>query len=106
MPRDMNSVIQMRQPAVADLCRQFGVERLEVFGSAARGDFDSVQSDLDFIVRFVPPHEPGYADRYLALAEALERLFNRPVDLLTERSLRNPILKTAIAADRFIIYGA
>jgi hypothetical protein len=48
----------------------------------------------------------GYADRYLALAEALERLFNRPVDLLTERSLRNPILKTAIAADRFIIYGA
>jgi len=102
----MNSMIQMRQPAVADLCRKLGVERLEVFGSAARNDFDSARSDLDFIVRFVPPHETGYADRYLALAEVLERLFDRPVDLLTERSLRNPILKTAIAADRFIVYGA
>jgi predicted nucleotidyltransferase len=101
----MNRVIQSHQPAVAELCRQFGVERLEVFGSAARDDFDSRRSDLDFIVRFVPPHVPGYADRYLAFAEALEGLFKRPVDLLTERSLRNPILKTAIAADRFIVYG-
>jgi predicted nucleotidyltransferase len=101
----MNRVIQSHQPAVDELCRQFGVERLEVFGSAARDDFDGGSSDLDFIVRFVPPHERGYSDRYLGFAEALEGLFHRPVDLLTERSLRNPILKKAIAADRFVVYG-
>jgi predicted nucleotidyltransferase len=102
----MNRVIQVHRPAIAELCRQFGVERLEVFGSAARDDFDDAGSDLDFIVRFAPPHGRGYGDRYLALAEALERLLARPVDLVTERSLRNPILKAAIAADRGLVYGS
>ncbi|MFA5263754.1 MAG: nucleotidyltransferase domain-containing protein [Opitutaceae bacterium] len=102
----MNRTIQMNQPAVAELCREFGVARLEVFGSAARDDFNAERSDLDFIVRFGAPHARGYADRYLAFAEALEGLFHRPVDLLTERSLRNPILKTTIAADRSVVYGS
>ena len=57
-----------------------------MFGSAARGrgTFRPESSDLDFIVRFVSPGERGYARRYFYFAEALEHLFNRPVDLLTE----------------------
>jgi len=43
-----------------ELCRRFGVERLEVFGSAAKGTFDPATSDLDFIARFRDPLEPGY----------------------------------------------
>jgi hypothetical protein len=35
-----------------DLCRRFHVRRLDVFGSAARGDFDSARSDIDFLVEF------------------------------------------------------
>jgi uncharacterized protein len=102
----MNSLLDRRSDDVAEICRRHGVERLEAFGSAGRTDFDSSSSDLDFIVRFSLPHDRGYADRYLDLAEALEKLFGRPVDLLTERSLRNPIFKQAIAADRRIVYGA
>jgi predicted nucleotidyltransferase len=91
---------------VAEICREHGVERLDIFGSAVRSDFDPSSSDLDFIVRFAPPHDRGYADRYMGFAEALEALFGRPVDLLTERSLRNPIFKQNIAADRRTLYGA
>lgn len=102
----MISLLQTRLDEIADICRQHGVERLEVFGSATRPDFDPSCSDLDFIVKFAPPHDRGYADRYLGLAEQLERFLGRPVDLLTERSLRNPIFKQTIAAERQTIYAA
>ena len=100
----MSLVLDRHLNDVAEVCRRFGVERLEAFGSVTRADFDPSTSDLDFIVRFSPPHDRGYADRYLNLAEALGNLFGRHVDVLTERSLRNPILKQSIAADRRIIY--
>ena len=101
----MNALMEQRRPAVAALCRQFGVERLEAFGSITRTDFDPAKSDVDFVVRFSRPQERGYADRYLDLAESLERLFGRKVDLLTERSLRNPILRETVARERQLIYG-
>jgi predicted nucleotidyltransferase len=100
----MLPLIEENREKVALACRRLGVERLDLFGSAARNDFDDKQSDLDFVVRFVMPHDRGYADRYLELAEALESCFSRRVDLLTERSLRNPILKQAISMDRQTLY--
>jgi uncharacterized protein len=102
----MNAILDANRAALADLCRAFGVQRLEVFGSAARSDFDPRQSDVDFIVVFSEAGSHGYADRYLEFAEALERLLKTKVDLLTERSLRNPIFIRGIAADRRILYAA
>lgn len=101
----MTPLLEVHRDEVAVVCRRLGVERLDVFGSAAREDFDPNRSDLDFLVRFAPPHDSGYADRYLELAEVLERVFQRRVDLLTERSLHNPILKQTIASDRLNLYG-
>ncbi len=101
----MNSVLQTHRQQLAEVCRRFGVERLEVFGSASRADFDAQASDVDFIVRFSEPGKPGYADRYLGLAESLEHLLGRPVDLLTERSLRNPLFIRQIDPDRAAVYG-
>jgi predicted nucleotidyltransferase len=101
----MAFVLQDQREEIAAVCSRLGVKRLDVFGSAVRTDFDPAKSDLDFVVQFAGSHGRGYADRYLALAEALEKLFARPVDLLTERSLRNPILQRAIAADRRTLYG-
>ena len=102
----MTFLLQNHREEIAAVCGRLGVERLDVFGSAVRTDFDPSKSDLDFVVQFAGPHGRGYADRYLALAEALEKLFARPVDLLTERSLRNPILQRVIAADRRTLYGS
>lgn len=102
----MNALLETHRTKLAEVCQQFGVERLEVFGSAARDDFQPNASDFDFIVRFRAPDRPGYADRYLGFAEALERLLGRRVDLLTERSLRNPVFIASIAADRQPVYAA
>lgn len=101
----MNDIIEQHRPELSEACRNFGVERLEVFGSAARSDYDPRRSDVDFIVRFRSPGAPGYADRYLGLAERLEQMLGRPVDLITERSLRNPLFVQAITQDRTTVYA-
>ncbi|MGB5135431.1 MAG: nucleotidyltransferase domain-containing protein [Prochlorococcaceae cyanobacterium] len=86
-----------------ELCRRFGVERLEVFGSAAKGTFDPGTSDLDFIARFRDPQEPGYCDRFCSFADAAEALIGRPVDLLTERMIRNPYFREDVDAVRQVV---
>src|SRR5579864_509475 len=84
-------------PAIAELCRRFGVRRLDLFGSAAAGRFDPARSDLDFLVEF----EPGERGApYFALREALSSLFRRKVDLLTEAALDNPYLRRRIETER------
>lgn len=99
----MIPLIVERRAAIAELCRKYGVRRLDLFGSAATGAFREATSDLDFVADFAD-RSPGYADRYLAFAEALEALFGRPVDLLTERSIRNPYFRRAVAAARETVY--
>ena len=66
--------------------RRFGVYRLSVFGSFVRGE-PSEESDVDILVEFEPERETF--DNFLGLAEFLEELFGRKVDLLTPESL-NP----------------
>jgi hypothetical protein len=88
------------------LCRRFHVRRLDLFGSAARGDFDPQHSDIDFIVEFdrSAPQHPFNA--YFGLKEELEALFGREVDLVELSALRNPYLKASIDASREAIFEA
>ena len=89
---------------IARLCRAHGVERLEVFGSAADGRFNSERSDFDFIATFTPETQTSIARHYLELAEALETLLGRRVDLFTDQPIRNPYLRKAVDASRRDLY--
>ena len=100
----MNPVIDEHRRSLAEQCLRFGVRRLEVFGSAGRGDFDPAKSDFDFIVSFADRTPGTYADRYLDFADALERLLGHKVDLLTERCIRNPYFRREVEAVRQVIY--
>lgn len=104
----MLSAIAEKRDALFDLCRRHDVARLDVFGSAARGfDFDPANSDVDFLVEFVAPRDD--LARYLDLKDALEALFERPVDLV-DRSVieasRNYIRKRKILAEAQAVYAA
>jgi uncharacterized protein len=100
----MIDLIEAHLESIRTLCRQYGVLRLDVFGSAATGAFNAEKSDLDFIATFADTEKPGYARRYLAFAEGLEALFNRPVDLLTEGSIRSPYFRQTVEATRQRIF--
>ncbi len=101
----MNKIIHDRRKKIIEACQTYRVERLDLFGSAATGEFDDQHSDFDFIVRFADPEQPGVAQRYFSLATELERVLGRPVDLLTDRPIRNPFFAQSIAQSRQTIYA-
>ena len=97
-----------RRDALAAICRRHSVARLEVFGSAARGDdFDPARSDADFLVTF----EPAVRNDLGALVELkdeLEEHLRSPVDLVEREVVetsRNFIRRQAILRDAKTIYG-
>lgn len=92
-------------PAIADICRRYGVTRLDAFGSVTRSDFDPQRSDIDLIACFEDETAAGLFDRYFGVAESLANLFHRPVDLLTERMIRNPHFREAVEAERQTLYA-
>jgi hypothetical protein len=98
--------IEEHRGAIQELCRRFRVGRLEVFGSAASGKFDPQSSDLDFLVEFEEPQGSGYADAYFGLLEELKKLFRREVDLLVDKSVKNPYLRESIQRSRTLLYAA
>jgi uncharacterized protein len=99
-------LIEAQREALGDLCRRHHVRRLEVFGSAARGDFDPEHSDLDFLVEFLAGEEGEGFGSYFDLRFSLEELFGRKVDLVTASSVRNPYFVTDIAQSRTTLYTA
>ncbi len=101
----MLDTIEAKQPQLAVLCRRFGVRKLDLFGSAATGAFDAATSDLDFIVD-LGGYDVTVVDRFLDLADALETLFDRPVDLITVESVRSPLFRTEVDRSRTTLYDA
>ena len=98
----MIALVEQKKQSIADLCRRHEVRRLDLFGSAARGEFQPERSDLDFIVQFTRTGYAGYADAFLDFADALENLLGRKVDLLTERMIRNPYFREQVNRDRVL----
>ncbi len=102
----MHATIADKKNELAELCRRYDVVRLEVFGSAARGaDFDPATSDADFLVEFDPDSNLRPFHRHFDLAEALQDVLGRPVDLLQIRAIGNPYLRAAIDKSRELVYA-
>ena len=76
--------LQIDPDHLADLCRRYGVARLEVFGSFARGDA-AARSDLDLLATF-ESDSPGGLE-FVAFQQELQTLLRRPVDLFTRSSV-------------------
>src|SRR5437879_3362980 len=103
----MLPMIAERRSVIAALCRRFHVQRLDVFGSAARGDFDPARSDLDFLVEFDSRAPEALSLKsYFNFKKSLEALFGRSVDLIEPGAMRNPYLKASIEYSREPVYAA
>jgi uncharacterized protein len=105
----MLPLIAAKKAELAALCRRHHVRRLDVFGSAARGDFDASRSDIDFLVEFDRSNpEAMTLHTYLGLKESLEALLGRPVDLVDRQAVEtscNFIRRRSILSGAEPIYG-
>src|SRR4030081_1381086 len=102
----MQNSLEQHGRQIDELCRRHGVKRLELFGSAARGDFDSATSDFDFFVEFLRYDIPSIADHWFGLQEDLERLLGAKVDLVSPRTASNPYFLEAANRHRVTLYAA
>lgn len=100
------SFILDQQEAIHRLCVKLSISELCIFGSAVRVDFDPQKSDLDFLVEFDDPEAPGISDRYFALADGLEQIFQRSVDLITRQSIKNRIFRETVDSTSLPLYAA
>jgi predicted nucleotidyltransferase len=104
----MHPAVAEKREELKELCRRFGVARLDVFGSAARSaDFDTATSDVDFLVEFAA--EEDDLSRFFDFKQALEALLARRVDLVDRKAIetsRNYIRKGHILTGAEPIYGA
>lgn len=87
------------------LAEKHGLRRLEVFGSAARDDFDPAKSDFDFVVEFGDVEWKPWFGNYFDLKEDLEALLGRPVDLVEDRAIKKRYLRREVDRDRKVIYA-
>ena len=102
----MVNIIDEKQRQLTQLCRQFGVKRFEVFGSAAQQDGFDAHSDMDFLVEFLPMTAENHSDAYFGFLHALMDLFQRHIDLLETGAIHNPYLMESINRQRVELYAA
>ena len=101
----MHPAIAQHRASISAICQRYRISRLEVFGSAARGDdFVPESSDADFLVEFAKDAQPDLHSFYGAKAE-LEQL-GRGVDLVEPGAVRNPYVLASINRHREPVYAA
>ncbi|MFI5386187.1 MAG: nucleotidyltransferase family protein [Fimbriimonadales bacterium] len=98
--------LRSQLPQVEELCRKYGVVHLDVFGSAARGDFDPARSDFDFLVKFAQRGDLGPSRQYLGLLHGLEDLFGRDIHLAEDFPGQKASFLERIEPDRKQLYAA
>jgi uncharacterized protein len=101
----MLNLIENNKQTLHRLCEKYDIKTMYVFGSATTADFNE-SSDIDILISFKEIPFDKYTDNYFELHEKLEELFQRKVDLLTERSLSNPYFIRSVEKTKQLLYAA
>jgi predicted nucleotidyltransferase len=88
--------------SIGAICARYGVARLEVFGSASRGDAGA-DSDVDLLYELDPSARLGW--NIEDLSDELAAAFGRPVDLVS-RSAIHDRLRLRVLAEARVLFSA
>ena len=102
----MQQFITDRLTEIESLCHAHHVQRMSIFGSAVRDDFNPETSDVDVRVIFESEQIERYARNAFEFQDALVALFGRKVDMLSGETIQNPYLREAIERDQVMLYAA
>jgi predicted nucleotidyltransferase len=97
------NLIEANKDSLYQLCDSHKVKELYLFGSILNEKFND-SSDIDMLILFSQVDLLEYFDNYMDLKEKLEQLFLRPVDLVENQSIRNPIFRRVIDREKQLVY--
>ena len=100
-------IIERHREGIEALCQKYGVKRLRLFGSALRSDWNSDESDFDFVAEFGPP-PPGINlfEQQFGLLADLEKLLGNPVDVVDWNAAKKPYFRRAVDSQAKELYAA
>ena|SRR5690554_5321888 len=102
----MIALLQSHIEPLKAICLKHNVSRLYAFGSAVSGTFHE-NSDIDLAVLFKDTLTPlEHGDAFFKLKDDLEALFNKPIDLIAYRALKNPVFKSELNKTKVSLYAA
>ena len=96
--------IDIHKQKVEELCIQNKVNALYVFGSVLTDSFND-KSDIDLIVDIDETDPMEYAENYFNLKFGLQDIFERPIDLLENKALKNPYIRSNIDSTKELLYA-
>ena len=96
-------LIERNKRTISSLCENHMVKELYLFGSILSDSFNN-SSDIDMIVQFSNVNLLDYFDNYMDLKEQFEQLFDRPVDLVENQAIKNPIFRKVVDREKVLIY--
>lgn len=99
----MQPIIEDNLDRIKTLCNRYNVKSLFAFGSVCTDTFND-KSDIDLLISFHKMDYGDYADSYFTIADKLEELFKRHVDLITDKSLSNPYFIHSLNQTKILIY--
>jgi uncharacterized protein len=100
----MQKIITDNLREIISLCSNHHVKSLFAFGSVCTDRFTE-ESDIDLLISFQALNYGDYADNYFVLADKFEELFDRRVDLITDKSLSNPYFIKSMEQTKTALYG-
>lgn len=103
----MIGAVENKIDAIKSLCGKYRINRLELFGSASDGTFLPGESDIDFLVEFLPGADLGpWMSRYFEFRDELEKTLGSKVDLVMVTALKNPYFISEVNRTRSLLYAA
>jgi len=97
------NIVEENINELVDLCKLHKVRELYIFGSLLTDKFNEY-SDIDLIVQFDQIDILEYFDNYMDFKEKLEILVGRPVDLLENQAIHNPIFRKVVDRNKKLVY--
>ncbi len=102
----MQQLLEKRKKELIAICQALSVKRIYAFGSIVSERFRD-DSDIDFLISFADNLTiDEYTENYFTLHYKLRELFEREIDIVTERTLSNPYFIESINESKQLIYEA
>ena len=97
-------LIEQNKQKLNQLCVEHHVKQLYLFGSILTEKFNA-ESDIDMLIQFSTIKLEDYFDNYMDFKEKVELLLNRPIDLIENQAIKNPIFRKVVDREKKLIYG-
>ena len=100
----MNKIITENIDKIKEYCKKYKVKELYAVGSVVSDRF-SENSDIDLLIKFDNISVEEYTDNYFTLHKLFRKIFNRKIDLITDKSLNNPFFIKSIEKSKQLLYA-